>query len=859
MRQEKKCAYIMANISPVFLLSTLIIKSVLLRAQDNTPLQGIASGLQEKLSAYSKAHPLSNLYLHLDKTVYSPEETMWFKAYLLGDFSREAKVLYVRIVDEEKNMITDVQFPMYDIRAHGSIQLSKPGSTFVNGGWGIVFDPPRILLEGRYMLYAYTDHMLAQGDTNVFVQPFRINRAKGMRLRADAMVLDTAQLQVGGQVQVKVTVREDGRLAASVRGEYQLLAGGKEIRYGRLTTNIVGETVLAFHYPDLPDDQSLKVKLLFTKDNDHADLVLNLSHRGNPLTVNCYPEGGRLLPGGRVAVEVLDVLGNPVRTALRVLAGDSTVAGVSTDVLGMATITLPPTAGERYTIKAVNGKGSRSIAIPPADQPGGFGLKVSPDSSGNRAVIRNHGMVGAALLVLRSPAHILWSRKLDIAAGDSAIVLIPSAGLTNDILGLAVFDEDGKPHAERLFVSNETADYNVSIRTDQQDYGRHQKVTVTLGVTDARGNPVVANLSVSATERHRQDSTAFRSITQYGHYGHFPPALRQRLFAHKAVGGLDEALVGAKWQGLGWDRILSYQPGSKTLIPYVSGATGRIVPTHIKVRKIHMESQLGLDLKMRRKARPFYDRKTIEVNRKSNTFFVPGSLLMSRKGLEWKLKTDTYFDNPWRPIYRIQWLDPDIGFDTTLVRNSRFLMPGIISSYSISARPDVSVVNFRGTNLLEEAVVGRRERPVVRALRKTNCECYEEMVQNDYAHHQVEVFKTLNLVKGSVIKWNYSRYLEPITILYLGCGRYRDINYIKNITIPEVFRSPDYDNNPSNALDERSTVYWNPNVLTGADGTATFSFFTSDVTGDFEIVTQGLVESTLRPLMGTGRFKVANQ
>lgn len=57
---------------------------------------------QERLADYQLAHPSSNLYLHLDKTVYTPEETVWFKAYLLGDTAPEAKVLYVRIVDEEK-------------------------------------------------------------------------------------------------------------------------------------------------------------------------------------------------------------------------------------------------------------------------------------------------------------------------------------------------------------------------------------------------------------------------------------------------------------------------------------------------------------------------------------------------------------------------------------------------------------------------------------------------------------------------------------------------------------------------------------------------------------------------------------
>jgi hypothetical protein len=50
----------------------------------------------------------------------------------------------------------------------------------------------------------------------------------------------------------------------------------------------------------------------------------------------------------------------------------------------------------------------------------------------------------------------------------------------------------------------------------------------------------------------------------------------------------------------------------------------------------------------------------------------------------------------------------------------------------------------------------------------------------------------------------------------------------KQITLPDA-RTPDL----------RTTLYWNPALKKDTDGSMAFSFFASDLTGDFEIRVQG--------------------
>ncbi len=851
------------NIIRSFLLLHFIVVSLCLQAQETSVASDAVSYFQERLSAYQATHPSNNLFLHLDKTVYAPEETIWFKAYLLADTSLEAKVLYVRIIDQEHTVMADVQFPVYDIRSHGSIQLSKPGNTR-QVGYRHILDPPRILLDGNYTLYAYTDRMVSLNDTNVFVQPFRVRRVTGSMLQAEATVMDTAQLEKGGSVQVKTTIRSGGSLLENARGEYQLLSAGKEIKYGRLSTNAFGEAFVNFIYPDLPDEQSLQLKMLFTRDHNQAELSLNLPHRGNPLTINCYPEGGTLTAGGRVSVEVLDIHGHPVSTGLLVKRGGETMDSLHTDEQGTAVWEVPAVAGISYMLLPVNGRGKQELTIPLlSNRQAGYHLRLYNDTTGCRAVIRNDGAEGEALLVLRSLNEVIWSHPVQVMPGDSVMMELPVRDLPKGIWNLALFDGNNRLRAERLFMNKQTDDYQVTITTEQQEYGPRKRVKVRMQVTDAAGNPVIANLSVSATEKRRLDSTLFRDIRHSRYSRAFAPGFHRRLLTAHADGP-DGLLLGRYWPNHRWNDILSdTDTGIRARIPNTNGTTGRMVGTKYVTKRSQLDYRY---LPTKEKFRTVYlrgvkemtftnsqfesamERKTIEV--KNNMFFIPDTLLFSRKGREWQLEIPRG-GSAWAHRCLVEWQDPDIGFDSTIVRGSQLRVSETLSSYATTKAPGITAFDFQGINALQEVVIGKKEKPVQRRLRISCCEQYEDML---FSH-----LPGMKLRKGQThpFSWYYAG--GGKIIMYLGCGRYRDINYIRNITIPEEFPLPDYELYPSTVEDIRSTIYWSPNVMTDADGMATFSFFTSETTGEFTIMAQGLALDTLIPMMGKGEFKVNRQ
>lgn len=627
--------------------------------------------------------------------------------------------------------------------------------------------------------------------------------------------------------------------------------------HGRLRTDALGNCLLDFIYPvSVPDSGSLLLEFLFLHGGSDASVSLRLPHGGNPLLLACRGEGGGLFSGGRASVAVTDIHGHPVSTAVLVGSGGAVVDSLHTDARGVAVWEVPPGPGGRYTLDAGGGRGRLAVD---AVAPSGYTLRVLGGPGGHRAEVHNHGVSGEALLVVRSVSSVVWSHFLSVPRGGSASVGIPSGVVPVGVWSVAVFDASGRFHSERLFVDGGGGAHRVSVETDRVSYGGKGKVTVRIGVTDSGGVPVVADLSVSATGREGVDSGSVAGILDAGRYGFFPRGLRSRLWGV----GSDGLLLGLHWPGRGWGEVLSGGPAPPR-VPGTGGTTGRVVgmrnepdiaypdnfvPARRDIRKVRLHSVSGVHF-TEGGFEPVVEHRTVEVDPESGTFFIPDSLLVSRAGQEWLLDIPRVHNAPWDYQYLVEWQDPDIAFDSTIVRGGQLYRPPVLGRFATSAVPGAAAFGFRGSNLLGEVVVGRKDRPVRRTLRKTDCELYEEMLRKD------DINKHWNLIKGHTHPWGYTYSGGAKVIMYLGCGRYRDIGYIRNITVPGDFPLPDYGVSPSAVEDTRSTVYWNPGIVTGADGTATFSFYTSDMAGDYTITVEGLDVRTLAPVSGEGGFKV---
>ena len=79
---------------------------------------------------------------------------------------------------------------------------------------------------------------------------------------------------------------------------------------------------------------------------------------------------------------------------------------------------------------------------------------------------------------------------------------------------------------------------------------------------------------------------------------------------------------------------------------------------------------------------------------------------------------------------------------------------------------------------------------------------------------------------------SYLRRPAPGIITYSPKGYYR----------ARVFYSPQYDDPKTNkdVADLRTTIYWNPNIITDKEGNASFDFFNAGSKGTYRVVIEGI-------------------
>jgi hypothetical protein len=166
--------------------------------QKDSLLQNIVSGL----NAYSSTHITEKVYLHLDKTLYAPGDTVWYKAYtVIGgrhQLSALSGVLHVELINP------------------GDSVVSRQLVQLTSGTAGSNIPLPIKIKEGNYHVRAYTNWMRNDGVEYFYNQRIRIGlpssasiSKQNMQARPDVQFFPEGGRLVNG-VRSKIAVKAVG-------------------------------------------------------------------------------------------------------------------------------------------------------------------------------------------------------------------------------------------------------------------------------------------------------------------------------------------------------------------------------------------------------------------------------------------------------------------------------------------------------------------------------------------------------------------------------------------------------------------------------------------------------------------------
>ena len=185
--------------------------------------------------------------------------------------------------------------------------------------------------------------------------------------------------------------------------------------------------------------------------------------------------------------------------------GDTAVQ-FKTSHLGMGSFAFKPLAGEAYKVKVQYRNSLFTPAELPDIYVDGYVMNITnldttivANIQANAATLTAHPS-GEVTVAGRHAGRVFYKEKVTLKDG-LAMINISKDIFPNGIAAITLYDEKLRPYSERLvYVDNKNQDVNLAVTTDKTTYQSKEKITVNITATDAQQEPVKAALSMAAVD-----------------------------------------------------------------------------------------------------------------------------------------------------------------------------------------------------------------------------------------------------------------------------------------------------------------------------------------------------------------------
>jgi len=760
-------------------------------AQDDAML----ASLRQRFGLYTERAVQEKLYVHIDRPFYLVGETIWFKAYNLNGATHRfldlSKVAYLEVLDSENNAVLQTKFAMVDGRGNGSALV------------------PSALVSGKYKLRCYTNWMKNFSAESYFETSISI---------------------------LNPFVRFDPDRASK-----------EETRYD----------------------------------------------------VQFFPEGGHLVSGieSKIAFRGVGVDGKGVKFKGVVLnQQNETIREFEPELNGIGYFTLKPEENAAYKAAITDSKGQRFEYELPKVEPQGYVMQVRDSTSALvkvtvTAKLESEDPVYVYLLAHTRQTNAMFGKK-GLSKGQVVFVL-EKAKLGEGISQITIFNEKLKPVCERLYFKRPEKQLSIDAQVGKSFIGR-EKVAVNISAAVGQALPAWSNLSVavylddSIQYQRQHDIHSYLWLTADLKGDIENPGYYFQNVNQETDRQLDNLMLTHGWRRLKWDKVFGGQLVSFEHLPEYDGhfIHARVLNRTDGTPAVNKETYLSsLDVP----ARLYVDMSDKEGHVKFEVRQFTGPKEIT---LQTNLATDSTYRFEVATPFSKQFSTtpvPAFFFDKTLenqlltrsinMQTGNAFLPRVYTekkavltdSLPFFGMPDEKYFldDFTRFPTMEEVLREYVKGILVRKRQKEfHLRMIDKLLPNTYYTTDplmlldgIPVFDADKIIEMDPLKVKKielisSRYfLGPMTFTgIVSFSTYRGdlggfeldpkvlVMPYEGVQAQREFYAPKYDSNNANSriADFRNLLHWAPNVTTGKDGKATVEFYTSDQTGRYQVVIQGI-------------------
>lgn len=856
--------------------------------QDN-PLAKLIAQLEQYLDKNTQ----EKVYLHTDKPFYAVGDDIWFKAYVVDAQtltpSPKSNILYVDLIDARDSIRKTLRVPLFAGLGLGNIELKD---SLVEGNyrlraytrWMRNFDQAYFFDRTLKIGNIWTDQLVTKassvyqknGDKQETTTTINFSNLDGYAY-ADKEV--NYQVTVAGKLLSRGRTKTDdkGNISLSYSNNKTFLGGD-----GAIQTSIT-----------LAENTVINRRIAVVDEAGNTDL--QFFPEGGDLVENVR---------SKVAFKSLgaDGLGKAVSGFVQDDAGNK-VALIKDKHLGMGYFAFAPMAGKSYQaiVKFEDGA-ERTFKLPPAKPEGITLALINPteDKIGIRVaanqsfLAKNQGKTFC--IVGQNSGNVVYTAKAKLNNLSFGAELERSRFIQG-INQITLLDENMLPVAERLLFIAPKDTLSIKLQANKANYRQREKTSITVKATKPDGKPVIGSFSMAVIDPSKMDLQPDKEdhilsnllltsdikgyVEQPAYYFNHPD--------QQVLANADILMMTQGWRRFSWQNLnataLSYKP-EKTISLSGKVTQGKDKPVANGAVTVFAKSDkiLILQTKTDSNGEFMIDSLTFPD---STTFLVQARTEKGRKNVDIEIYDSTVpvvTANPNRADLTVNinesmqaylqnsksqyeaWLKSGLVNRSVLLKEVVVVdrKPPVKNSSNLNGAGNADKVftakDLESSYSLEQALIGR-----VAGLTFSNGIAY---IRGQQAQIVMDGFYMdadfLNSIPVSDVESVEILKNIAYTAIYGSRGgggvivintKRGESNYTRDIYVPGVktirpiglvpakeFYVPNYADpkiNP-NVPDLRTTVYWNPNIVTDSLGNATVSFYNGDNPGKYRVTLEGM-------------------
>lgn len=527
--------------------------------------------LKARLQEHTDIAHSEKCYLHTDRTLYFPGETLWYNAWLLNGATLQpaskSQVMYVHLYGPNGGLLQQHTLYMADGAA--------PGNFDFNPAWP----------GGIYKIKAWTNWMTNTRDT--FMRNITLQKTvlPNINLRLE---WERKAYGPGEEAIARVDIQGiDNKVFANQQVAFTADAGGQQFATGQTTTDVNGRTYIRVQLPPTlsSTDGLLNVQVVYNGQTEAISRSIPLVL--NQVDVQFFPEGGDAVAGlpCRMAFKALNEFGKPADISGEILnAAGNVVTQFSSYHNGLGAFEFVPKAGVQYQARITQPFQSTKKYDLPAIQTSGCALRLQQSSDDQlRFEVSATSIQKMYISATTQDEIVYFSPVQAIPAGAS--ITIPTAQLPPGITRVTLFDAGLNEQAERLVFVNRDKGLQVDIQPDKDKYLPREQVKLKIAVKDHTGKPVKGRFSLAVSDEtnltfadDKQANILASLLLEQDLKGkieepnfYFDPK------EPKSMQALDYLMLTHGWRRFTWKEVMSNDHPALAIEAEGAGFTGKIL------------------------------------------------------------------------------------------------------------------------------------------------------------------------------------------------------------------------------------------------------------------------------------------